>query len=187
MKQLFLTLSILLLPSAARADRPNILLILADDMGYSDLGCMGGDAKTPNLDALAARGILFPNFYNNAKCAPTRAALMTGLCNHRTGAHHGAGDVTRGGMTLAETLEKTHVNLMIDKWHINPKPLELGFERYFGSPLSAVFWWPEDEKRRGKMRLDDRPYTEADTAWLWPFIRRWSTDWTRNSAGCSTI
>ena len=146
----------------AQAETPNILIILADDLGYSDLGCMGGDAETPNLDALAADGILFPNFYNDAKCAPSRASLMTGMSNHRTGAHHGAGDVTRCGMTLAEALEDTHLNLMIDKWHVKPKPLELGFQRYFGSPLSAVFWWPVDEKRQGKMRLDGRPYTEAD-------------------------
>jgi arylsulfatase len=87
---------------------------------------------------------------------------MTGLSNHRTGAHHGAGDVTRGGMTLAEALKETHTNLMVDKWHIKPKPLELGFGRYFGSPLSAVFWWPEDEKTQNKMQLDDRLYTTAD-------------------------
>ena len=63
----------------AQAQTPNILIILADDLGYSDLGCMGGDAETPNLDALAADGILFPNFYNDAKCAPSRASLMTGM------------------------------------------------------------------------------------------------------------
>ena len=72
-----------------RKQRPNILLILSDDMGYSDLGCMGGDAHTPNIDRLAANGVLFGNFYNNAKCAPTRASLMTGLACQRTGAHHG--------------------------------------------------------------------------------------------------
>ena len=158
-------ISIVLLLSGAAAvgaEKPNILVILADDLGYSDLGCMGGDAKTPHLDALTESGILFPNFYNNAKCAPTRASLMTGMSNHRTGAHHGAGDVTHGAMTLAEALQGDYVTLMIDKWHIKPKPLELGFQRYFGSPLSAVFWWPEDEKTQGKMQLDGRPYTEAD-------------------------
>ena len=61
------------------ATKPNILIILADDMGYSDLGAMGGDAETPNLDALAKDGVLLANFYNNAKCAPSRASLMTGL------------------------------------------------------------------------------------------------------------
>jgi arylsulfatase A-like enzyme len=162
MKSLLSLPLLVLLSPFASAEKPNILIILADDLGYSDLACMGGDAETPHLDALAANGILFPNFYNDAKCAPSRASLMTGMSNHRTGAHHGAGDVTRCAMTLAEALQATHTNLMIDKWHIKPKPLELGFDRYFGSPLSAVYWWPEDAKTRDKLRLDDRQYTEAD-------------------------
>ncbi len=158
-----ITIALLLSGAAgAAAERPNILIILADDLGYSDLACMGGDAETPHLDTLAKNGILFPNFYNDAKCAPSRASLMTGMSNHRTGAHHGAGDVTRCGMTLAEALQDTYVTLMIDKWHIKPQPLELGFDRYFGSRLSAVFWWPEDAKTQAKMMLDDRQYTEAD-------------------------
>ncbi len=144
-------------------DSPNIIVIMADDMGYSDLGCMGGDAETPNLDALARDGILFPDFYNNAKCAPTRASLMTGMSNQRTGAYHGAGDVKKhGGMTIAEALRSQYTTLMVDKWHIKPEALELGFERYFGSPLSAIFFWPTDEKDAGKMKLDDAPYTEKD-------------------------
>ncbi len=162
MKTLLSLFLLLLMSAVAWAETPNILIILADDLGYSDLGCMGGDAETPHLDALAEGGVLFPNFYNDAKCAPSRASLMTGMSNHRTGAHHGAGDVTRGGMTLAEALQDNYATLMIDKWHIRPKPLELGFDRYFGSRLSAVFWWPEDAKTQAKMMLDDRQYTEAD-------------------------
>ena len=61
------------------AERPNIVLILADDVGYSDLGCFGGEIATPNLDALAAGGLRFTNFYNAARCCPTRASLLTGL------------------------------------------------------------------------------------------------------------
>lgn len=161
--KIVLTVALVVFASTAvGTEKPNILIILADDLGYSDLGCMGGDAETPHLDTLAENGILFPNFYNDAKCAPSRASLMTGMSNHRTGAHHSAGDVTRGGMTLAEALKDTHANLMVDKWHIKPKPLELGFERCFGSPLSAVYWWPEDEKAQGKMRFDGRQYSEAD-------------------------
>ncbi|GAB6164216.1 hypothetical protein JCM19992_02160 [Thermostilla marina] len=160
---LFLWILAVLCPSrTVFADRPNILLILADDMGYSDLGCMGGDARTPNLDSLAAHGVLFVNFYNNAKCAPTRAALMTGLWNQRTRAYHAAGDVTLCGMTPAEALADEYVCLMIDKWHIRPKPLELGFERYFGSPLTPIYWWPESDTANSTIWIDDRPYTEAD-------------------------
>ena len=62
----------------AASDKPNILLILADDMGYSDAGCYGGDIRTPNLDALAANGLRFTQFYNTARCWPSRAAILTG-------------------------------------------------------------------------------------------------------------
>jgi arylsulfatase A-like enzyme len=167
----FLTLVALLLaplaalPAAEPAQppaKPNILIILADDMGYSDLGCMGGDAETPHLDALAKTGILFPKFYNEAKCAPSRASLMTGQTCQRTGAEHKAGDVTRGGMTIAEALKGPYTTLMVGKWHIKPDPLELGFQRYFGAPLSAIHWWPTDKKEAAKIRLDGRTYTEKD-------------------------
>ncbi len=153
--------AILPLRAADKKKRPNILLILSDDMGYSDLGCMGGDAETPNIDALAANGLLFTDFYNNAKCAPTRASLMTGLSCQKIHAHHSAGNVIEhGGVTIAEVLKGDYKNLMIDKWHINPRPEEVGFERVFGSPLGAIYYWPEDKDP--KIRIDDRAYTKAD-------------------------
>src|SRR5205809_3762746 len=71
---------------------PNILLILADDLGYSDLGCYGGEIRTPNLDALAASGLRFTQFYNCARCCPTRASLMTGLYPHQVGVGDMLGD-----------------------------------------------------------------------------------------------
>ena len=70
---------------AAEQSRPNIILILADDLGYSDLGCYGGEIETPNLDALAEGGLRFSQFYNGARCCPTRASLMTGLYPHAAG------------------------------------------------------------------------------------------------------
>ena len=66
------------LSAALPVKRPNILLILADDLGYSDIGCFGGEIETPNLDRLAAAGVRFTQLYNNARCCPSRAALMTG-------------------------------------------------------------------------------------------------------------
>src|SRR5947209_15494472 len=78
----------LTLAKAAPARRPNIILILADDMGFSDLGCYGSEIHTPNLDALAGRGIRFTQFTNCARCCPTRAALMTGLYPHQAGVGH---------------------------------------------------------------------------------------------------
>src|SRR5437868_2395634 len=68
--------------------RPNIVILLADDMGYSDIGCYGSEIATPNLDRLAAGGLRFTQFYNTARCCPTRAALLTGLYSHQAGVGH---------------------------------------------------------------------------------------------------
>src|SRR5438067_7451347 len=68
--------------------RPNVVIILSDDMGYSDLGCYGGEIATPNLDALATGGVRFTQFYNTARCCPTRASLLTGLYPHQAGVGH---------------------------------------------------------------------------------------------------
>src|SRR5437867_1136373 len=73
---------------AASAKRPNIMIILSDDMGFSDLSCYGGEIQTPNLDRLAANGIRFTQFYNNARCCPSRASLLTGLYPHEAGVGH---------------------------------------------------------------------------------------------------
>ena len=100
--------------SAKEQSRPNILLILSDDMGYSDLGCMGGQAGTPNLDSLAKDGVLFTQFYNGARCCPTRASLLTGLYAHQAGVGHMIrpvnypgyrGDLSHQAMTIAEVLK----------------------------------------------------------------------------------
>jgi arylsulfatase len=72
----------------AAAAKPNIIVILVDDMGYSDLGCYGSEIPTPHLDALAKDGLRFTQFYNTARCCPTRAALLTGLYSHQTGVGH---------------------------------------------------------------------------------------------------
>src|SRR6478736_2231796 len=71
--------------SVPSSTRPNVIIILADDMGYSDVGCYGGEIRTPNIDRLAADGVRFTQFYNMARCCPTRAALMTGLYPHQAG------------------------------------------------------------------------------------------------------
>src|SRR5579872_4893250 len=102
-----------MLTSTALAGPPNIVVILSDDMGFSDLGCYGGEIATPNLDALAANGLRFTQFYNNARCCPTRASLLTGLYPHQTGIGHMTADYKRPGyrgelnqqcVTIAEAL-----------------------------------------------------------------------------------
>src|SRR5882724_12061251 len=76
---------------------PNILLILADDLGYSDLGCYGGEIRTPNLDALAAGGLRYTQFYNCTRCCPSRASLLTGLYPHQAGVGDMTGDQNQAG------------------------------------------------------------------------------------------
>src|ERR687895_1648644 len=84
-----LALAAALMPAVAlAAERPNVVVIMSDDMGYSDLGCYGGEIATPNVDRLAANGLRFTQFYNTARCCPTRAALLTGLYPHQAGVGH---------------------------------------------------------------------------------------------------
>ncbi|NQT13338.1 MAG: sulfatase-like hydrolase/transferase, partial [Planctomycetes bacterium] len=80
---LLLALALLAGSGARAADRPNIVLVMVDDMGYSDIGCYGGEIATPNLDRLAGGGLRFTRFYNAGRCCPTRASLLTGLYPHQ--------------------------------------------------------------------------------------------------------
>src|SRR3954447_15498173 len=84
---------------AALPAKPNIIVILVDDMGFSDLGCYGGEIPTPNLDSLAAGGLRFTQFYNCARCCPTRASLLTGLYPHQAGVGHMMTDDGHPGYT----------------------------------------------------------------------------------------
>jgi arylsulfatase len=145
---------------AAEPSKPNILVILTDDMGFSDLGCYGGEIRTPNLDQLAAQGLRFTQFYNAARCCPTRASLLMGLYPHQAAIGHmeqprGAlegyqGDLSRHAVTLAEVLKTAgYGTYAVGKWHVTqfnvklgwplqPKrsqdnwPLQRGFDRFYG-------------------------------------------------------
>ena len=91
--------------AATQSSRPDILLIMSDDMGFSDLGCYGSEIRTPNLDALAANGLRFTQFYNTARCCPTRACLLTGLYPHQAGMGHMTGRGSGQGRRLRRRLE----------------------------------------------------------------------------------
>lgn len=120
-------------------ERPNFLVILADDLGFSDLGCYGGEIATPNLDKLAANGLKFTQFYNTARCWPTRAALITGYYPqqiHRDGMPGAPNNFGSGGarpkwaLTLAERLKPAgYRTYHSGKWHIDGKPTSHGFDR----------------------------------------------------------
>ncbi len=142
-------------PQDSTGQKPNIIIIMADDMGFSDLGCYGGEINTPNLGKLAENGIRFTQFYNTARCCPTRASLLTGLYAHQTGmgwmtvadlGHPGyTGDLNKQCVTIAEALKEAgYSTYMTGKWHVvadkkmEPEgskenwPLQRGFDRYFG-------------------------------------------------------
>ncbi len=132
--------------ASAEAPRPNILLIMVDDMGFSDLGCYGGEIHTPHVDALAAGGLQFVQFYNTSRCCPTRASLMTGLYPHQAGVGHMNGDAGpkfpgyRGhlsdrAMTIAEVLGGAgYQTYMVGKWHLTDQtnPVKRGFSEFYG-------------------------------------------------------
>jgi arylsulfatase A-like enzyme len=150
--------------------RPNIVLILADDLGFSDVGCYGSEIATPNLDKLAAQGLRFTQFYNAARCCPTRAALLTGLYPHQAGMGDMVGDrglpayqgfLNDRCVTLAEALRRGgyHV-LMSGKWHVGENrpywPVDRGFEHYFGLISGACNYFRLEPGRR--MATDNDPY-----------------------------
>ena len=108
--------------------RPNFILIMVDDMGYSDIGCYGGEVQTPNLDQLAKNGLRFTQFYNTAKCHTTRAELLTGNYAYSIGDHN-----MEHGATFGEVLRPIGYRTLISgKWHQIPIPTTRGFDRYYG-------------------------------------------------------
>jgi arylsulfatase A-like enzyme len=160
-----------------KAGRPNIVLIMADDMGFSDIGCYGGEVHTPNLDRLAAGGLRFTQFYNAARCCPTRASLLTGLYPHQAGIGHMVGNrgyaayqgyLNERCVTIAEALKLGgYRTLMSGKWHVGEDrphwPTDRGFDKYFGLISGGANYFDITKtKAKGvkrKMAVDDKPYT----------------------------
>jgi len=148
----------LVLP-ATLAAKPNIIVIMADDMGFSDLGCYGSEIRTPNIDSLAQSGVRFTHFRNTARCCPSRASLLTGLYAHQTGVGHMVnprpslpgyrGDLNRNCVTIGEVLRGAgYQTMMSGKWHVTPNdgrkhnwPLQRGFDRFYGIISGAASYY----------------------------------------------
>ncbi len=129
---------------AKDGDRANVVVILVDDLGFSDLGCYGGEIQTPNLDRLASRGVRFSQFYNTAKCGPTRATLLTGLYYQEVGFR-----AMRNAMTLGEAMKRAgYFTAMSGKWHLDREPTDRGFDRYFGHLSGATNFFTGDNSFR---------------------------------------
>lgn len=152
------------------SSRPNIIVIMADDMGFSDIGCYGSEIQTPNIDKLASSGVRFTQFYNCARCCPSRASLLTGLDNHAAGVGDMIDDLGPANyegylnnhcVTIAEALRSTGYHaLMVGKWHVGEHqghwPIDRGFERYFGLISGACNYFRLDPGRQ--MALENKPY-----------------------------
>jgi arylsulfatase A-like enzyme len=187
-----LLLSLLLATPLLAAEKPNIVLIMVDDMGYSDIRPWGGEIDTPNLDALAKNGLRFTQFYNSARCCPTRATLLTGLHPHETGIGHMtgeergadttvppayAGNINDSCVTLAQVAKSAgYATFMTGKWHLSGKdqgdwPMQRGFDRYYGCLAGATHYFEPFGPRvmydgntpdRAPKSTTDRPFYTTD-------------------------
>ena len=197
MFRLLIVMSAVLAP-LLHAKPPHIVIVLADDMGYSDIGCYGGEVKTPNLDQMASEGLRFTHFYNTGRCCPTRASLLTGLYPHQAGLGHMVEDkglpgyrgrLNERSVTIAEVLRDAGYRTgCFGKWHVTPFdyeteeasdrdtwPLQRGFERFVGSLAGGGNFygpkgWMEDNefKKPGK----DFYYTDAVTEAAVEFVHQ---------------
>ena len=143
--------------------RPNFILVMLDDMGYSDIGCYGGEVKTPNLDQLAKNGLRFTQFYNTAKCHTTRAELLTGNYAYSIGDNH-----MEHGATFGEVLRPIGYRTLISgKWHQVPLPTNRGFDRYYGLADGCSNFFNPGVKARPGEGLPGRKRTS---------LRRWAIE-----------
>ncbi|MDG1324193.1 MAG: arylsulfatase [Opitutales bacterium] len=175
MKIIF-TILVFLVYLSISAKRPNIVLIMADDLGFSDLGCYGSEIDTPNLDNLAKCGLRFSQFYNTAKCHSSRISLLTGLyCDQA-----GSASLSRGA-TIAEVLKPAgYSTWMSGKWHLSKQPTDFGFQKYWGHLSGACNFFIGDNSFRlnGEdwtvpKNLNGKPFytTHAITDFALDFIR----------------
>ena len=168
---------------SSNPSKPNIVLIMADDMGFSDIGCYGGEVDTPNLNSLAKHGTRFKQFYNGARCCPTRASLLTGLYAHQTGIGYMVdhdrgvpgyrGTLNNNCVTIAEVLKPAgYSTYMSGKWHVahNTKPegskaqwpIQRGFDKFYGTITGAGSFYYPNTLTRGNDNIDHEAKNDPD-------------------------
>jgi arylsulfatase len=168
-----ITCFLLALPFLLFGARPHIILIMGDDMGYSDIGCYGSEVDTPVLDGLAEQGLRFTQFYNTGRCCPTRASLLSGLYPHQAGVGHMMndrgfdgyrGDLNRNCVTIAEALKGAGYKAYLSgKWHVTkhiapdgPKdnwPLQRGFDKFYGTIHGAGSFYDPNSLTRNNTQI----------------------------------
>jgi arylsulfatase len=172
----------------AAAPKPNIVVILVDDMGFSDLGCYGSEIPTPNLDALAANGLRFTQFYNTARCCPTRASLLTGLYPHQTGVGHMVSDDGLPGyrgrlndscVTIAEVLKPAgYFTALSGKWHVGQNfgvaPWTRGFDRSLNAAAGG-FYFPTHPRAELYLNGEKIPNDDPRLPANWYSTDLWTT------------
>lgn len=150
-----LALFLLLIGFLQAAEKPNVLVILTDDLGYSDIGCYGSEIDTPNLDRLAANGLRFSQFYNTAKCHSSRVSLLTGRWCIQ------AGDTSmKKAVTIPEVLAPAgYSTAMTGKWHLDKEPTDFGFQKFFGHLSGSTNYYRGDNT----FRLNGEKWEVPDT------------------------
>jgi len=151
--------------------RPNILVIMADDLGFADLGCYGAEIQTPNLDKLARNGLRFTQFYNTAKCETSRASLLTGLYANQAG----NASLSRGVTTAQVLQDAGYFTAMTGKWHLDDQPTDHGFDRYWGHLSGATNFFIGDNTfrlngKKWQVPKDHFYTTTANADWAIHFI-----------------
>ncbi len=164
----------------AAGRKPNVIVIMSDDMGFSDFGCYGGEIETPIVDGLAANGLRFTQFYNTARCCPTRACLMSGLYPHQAGVGHMMGnrgldgyrgDLNKRCVTIPEVMKTAgYSTYMAGKWHVTPHtrptgpkhnwPLQRGYDRFYGTIHGAGSFFDPNTLTRDNEMIS--PYADPE-------------------------
>jgi arylsulfatase len=183
----------------AKSKKPNVIVILSDDMGYSDIGCFGSEISTPHLDRLAMNGLRYTQFYNTARCSPSRASLLTGLYPHQAGMGHLStenfpepgytDDLSKQAVTMGEVFRLGgYATYMVGKWHIaknlTPQgdrsnwPMQRGFQRFFGTLNGSGSFYDPGTLMSGNSFIapsSDFYYTDAISDTAVKYIREHSS------------